>query len=120
MQEGAPRAIAECYHFVLLMYKKICNPFLSKAFSIFLREGFFHVAWADLNITYHLGMSIHSQSSCLCLQALRLQVCTIAMAALGILTLQQYHKLQKQTSPPLARSAYLLQWECVAFPQKAV
>lgn len=65
-------------------------------------------------------MSIHSQSSCLCLQALRLQVCTIPMAALGIFTLQQYHKLQKQTSPPLARSAYLLQWECVAFPQKAV
>lgn len=96
---------------LVYVQKKICNPFLVKLSPFFERR--FHVAWADLGITYHLKMSLHSQSSCLRLQALRLQVCTIPLAALGILTLQQYHTLQKCTPPPLARSAYLLQWECV-------
>lgn len=103
---------------LVYVQKKICNPFLVKLSPFFERR--FHVAWADLDITYHLRMSLHSQSSCLHLQALRLQVCTIPLAALGILTLQQYHELQKCTAPPLARSSYLLQWERAALPQNAV
>lgn len=101
---------------LVYVHKKICNPFLSKAFSIFWEKVSCSLGWS----WYHISSDDVPTLPILLPLPPSTEVTGVPLGALGILTLQRYHKLQTQTLPPLARWAYLLQWECAAFPQKAV